>query len=657
MDTLLMPVAPVGRDSVLPSIFQEMNVQTGKRPELDETDEIFFDVGRIHNMLPYPMKSLYGRTRTMQKVPAAVLENDHLRATFLPDYGGRLWSLYDKKAGRELLYVNDCLQPCNLALCNAWTSGGVEWNIGMIGHSPFTCAKMNMAEVMVSDGNSILRFYAYERLREAVYQMDFSLPEGSPVLLCRMRIKNIRNQTIPMYWYSNIAVKKQTGARVIVKAEFAYFSDKNRIAKCGVPLGEKGQDITYAENSLSSVDYFFNIADNAHKYIAYAGGDGRGLFQTSTGRQKGRKLFVWGESTGGKQWQKWLTNQAGDYVEIQAGVNRTQYECLPMPPNAAWEWMEAYGPLNMDAHLAHRDYKAAGAAAENAIKKLITVAQMEAWLKESREVPTKTPGRVLQYGDDAPFAALEKERRQHDGEDDFETHLDFGLWGAKQRPWLTLLKQGYMPVPPLEEMSALISPAWQQKLLACDEKDNWYVPYLLGLLALFNGDDPDAERLFKRAIRLNSTPLAHYALGICFYSAKSKKAIAELRLASEGLRGYPEFDREHMQILCDLSAYWEALDTAQHLQPVTRMDGHVRYFEAVALAHLGKLDAAESILMERNTSEMPAMREGPEPLSELWFYIQEQKALLAGESFDKDVCPLPAVLDYRMNAFDARNNH
>lgn len=649
LETMSLPVAPLGPDSVLPSIFTQMNVQTAKRLELGEEDEIFFDLGRLENILPYQMKSLYTRSRKIQSVPTAVLENEFLRAVFLPDYGGKLWSLYDKAAGRELLYVNDCLQPCNLGLLDAWMSGGVEWNIGMIGHSPFTCAKMSMAEAPWPGGGSALRFYAYERLREAVFQMDFALPPGSPALLCRMRIKNLLGSTIPMYWYSNIAVARLPGARVIVPADSAYFSDKQRISRCGVPLGPKGLDITYAENSPESVDYFFRLADCERKFIAYADQKGRGLYQTSTARQKGRKLFVWGEGEGGRSWQKWLTENAGEYVEIQAGVNRTQYECLPMPPGAAWEWMEAYGPLNMDEKTAHGDYPSAARAAEAAIEHQVPAAHLEELLARSKPA-AKTPGRLLQLGEDAPWAALEQERRKKEGQPLFEEHLDFGPMGLAQAPWLSLLEGGVFSAPPIDQIGYLVSPAWEALLREPRHQDNWYARYHLGLIALFKGDRAVCESRLGEALALQEAPLAQYALGVCLYLRRDPKAIEALRLAAEGLRGYLEFNREHMQVLCALDAHEEALATLRALPEKMRRDGHLRYWEAVALSRLGSLEAAEAILMEENTYQMPGMREGPEPLSDLWFYIKEQQAIKAGRPFDRAAAKVPKALDYRMNA-------
>ncbi|MDY5231128.1 MAG: DUF5107 domain-containing protein [Eubacteriales bacterium] len=47
----------------------------------------------------------------------------------MPEFGGQLWSLWDKKLSRKLLYVNSAFQPANLAIRNAWFSGGKEHNM------------------------------------------------------------------------------------------------------------------------------------------------------------------------------------------------------------------------------------------------------------------------------------------------------------------------------------------------------------------------------------------------------------------------------------------------------------------------------------------------------------------------------------------------
>ena len=78
----------------------------------------------------------------------------------------RLWSLVHKPSGRELLDVNPVFQLANLAIRNVWFSGVVEWNIGIIGHSPFACSPLFAARVERLDGTPILRMYEWERIRQ-----------------------------------------------------------------------------------------------------------------------------------------------------------------------------------------------------------------------------------------------------------------------------------------------------------------------------------------------------------------------------------------------------------------------------------------------------------------------------------------------------------
>jgi hypothetical protein len=68
---------------------------------------------------------------------------------------------------------------------------------------------------------------------------------------------------------------------------------------------------------------------------------------------KGRKLFLWGTGTGGRNWQEWLSEPGHPYIEIQAGLARTQLEHLPMPAQTEWAWLEGYGLMEGDPAKIH----------------------------------------------------------------------------------------------------------------------------------------------------------------------------------------------------------------------------------------------------------------------------------------------------------------
>jgi hypothetical protein len=262
--------------------------------------------GRVRSIFPYLVQDGYGRALSSRDVEVAVLENNMLRATFLLDYGGRLWSLRHLPTARELLHSPRTLRLANLALRNAWFAGGVEWNIGTIGHSPTTCEPVFAARVERPDGEPTLRMYQYERLRGVVFQVDAWLPDDSPVLFVHVSIRNPADDEVPMYWWSNAAVPEAEGTRVIAPADDAYyFGYEKALPLVGVPRHD-GVDLTYTARASEAADYFFRLQDRQRPWIAALNADGTGLVQTSTAKLRGRKLFCWGTGPGGRHWQEWL---------------------------------------------------------------------------------------------------------------------------------------------------------------------------------------------------------------------------------------------------------------------------------------------------------------------------------------------------------------
>ena len=55
------------------------------------------------------------------------LENEYLKVTILPSFGGKLFSAIDKTNGHEIFHRNCTIKPDLIGTLGAWISGGVEW--------------------------------------------------------------------------------------------------------------------------------------------------------------------------------------------------------------------------------------------------------------------------------------------------------------------------------------------------------------------------------------------------------------------------------------------------------------------------------------------------------------------------------------------------
>src|SRR4051794_4186886 len=115
IETYTMPAARLGPDNPLPPLHAYRTVSIAETSDAHGPQADYPDRGNESSILPYRLQDDYGRERTPRAFRAAVLENDVLRATFLLELGGRLWSLFHKPTGRELLHVNRVFQPANLA--------------------------------------------------------------------------------------------------------------------------------------------------------------------------------------------------------------------------------------------------------------------------------------------------------------------------------------------------------------------------------------------------------------------------------------------------------------------------------------------------------------------------------------------------------------
>jgi hypothetical protein len=652
-----IPGTGVGPIDPLPPLDGLSELHTVTLTDDDIPEEMARNVhyGRVSGILPYLLQDGYSRDHETMSLVTAVLENDILRATFLLEYGGRLWSLVHKPTGRELLYVNPVLQPVNFALRNAWFSGGVEWNIGTIGHAPLGFEPIHAVRVDGPDGQPILRMYDWERIRATPFQIDVHLPDGSEMLFVHVRIRNPHDHDVPIYWWSNIAVPEREDVRVVTPADAAYrFSYDMSLTRVPIPV-PVDVDVSYATNGVTSNDYFFDVAKDRQPWITALDGAGTGLVQVSTPLLRGRKLFIWGMARPGRRWQEFLSMDGHPYLEIQAGIAQTQFEHVPLPAASEFSWVEGYGLLEADPAMVHGAWSDARAAVETRLATLAPPAALDAEHAILRSLADTPPAEVLFRG--SGWGALDRRRRLALGEPDAGSpgmpFPDDSL-GEDQAPWVALLDHGVMPThdPASPPPSYVIDAGWDRLLAASHE--SWLTHLHRGVIHHHAGDRDRARAAWERSLTLMRNPWTLRDLAVLDrQDGDLERAADRLREASGLAPGVRPLAMEVIRTLIEGGRATDALTFIDTLDPVVRAHGRVQVLETQAALDAGDLDRAGAILDAGIV--LPDLREGGVILENLWYAYQElRSAARSGRPVDDEIRararaehPVPRIYDFR----------
>ncbi len=625
LEDYTIPSASFGETNPLPDIknvsYIHAKINVTDNVDREQRDKI--NTGMIDTMLPYRQQDLYDRNLKNRVFKAIILENKYLKAVFMPELGGRLWSLFDKENGKELLYRNPVFQPANLALRNAWFSGGVEFNVSIKGHNPLTCSSMFARKICASNGTEGARFYEYERIRGVAYGFDAWL--DNKMLYIRPRIENRSGKEVWMYWWSNIAVPETKKTRVIVPADEAYINyfqnDSYELDMDKIPE-LYDTDVSYPLNLKHSRDFFYKIPDDEEKWITAVDEGGYGLLQCSTHKLKGRKLFVWGNGNAGRNWNNYLSDgKNSGYIEIQAGLAYTQLEHIPMSDGDIWSWVEAYGAVDVPKSEAHGEWNTAKNTISNYIGKLFPLGVGKT-LDDKENVEFEN-GEMLHIG--SGWGALENLRRAQSREISLSDTFEFPKDSLtnKQNPWITLLKDGVIAEmsPDVAPDSYLVDAEWlklMEKASRSKFNQNWYFYMQYGVMCYANGDLEKAKSAFIKSIELNENCWSLRNLAMIY-----KNELGDIKTAYEFMVRAISLNKKCRALAVDTAVTFlaaekaeEWLETYDSLDDTLKCDGRLRFYCAKAYIALKQYKEATKILNEDFV--MPDIKEGDTAITDVW---------------------------------------
>ena len=254
-----------------------------------------------------------------KKWKVITLENDYIRLLVLPEIGGKIWAAIEKSTGRPFLYYNHAVKFRDIAMRGPWTSGGLEANYGIIGHTPACSTPVDYYTRTNEDGSVSCFIGTLDLLTRSYWRMEINLPKDKALFSTRSCWYNTSPLEQPYYHWMNAGLKADGNLEFIYPGN-SYLGHNGEHASWPVNK-DNGKQISWYRNNDFGTYKSYHVFG---KYTDFAGAywhdDNSGMVRYATHDDKpGKKLWIWGLSRQGMIWEKLLTDTDGQYIELQSG--------------------------------------------------------------------------------------------------------------------------------------------------------------------------------------------------------------------------------------------------------------------------------------------------------------------------------------------------
>lgn len=302
---------------------------------------------------PYHRFEGYSTVGKDQSWKVVTLENDYIQVTMLPEVGGKVRGAIEKATGGEFIYQNDVLKFRNIAMRGPWTSGGIEFNFGIIGHSPATATPVDYLIEQHEDGSVSCIVGTIDLPSRTQWRVRVTLhPDKAYFETNSLWYNPTPTQQSYYNWMT-------AAAEVRPDLEFyypGYLSLEHSGEAIPWPTDTGGRALNLYRNNNFGTSKSYHVVGAYHHYFGGYWHDTQLGFGHWADHQDmlGQKLWLWAQSREGGIWEDLLTDTDGQYMEFQAGRLFNQYSYnrnnnpitkVAFAPRTSDRWRELWFPF------------------------------------------------------------------------------------------------------------------------------------------------------------------------------------------------------------------------------------------------------------------------------------------------------------------------
>jgi tetratricopeptide (TPR) repeat protein len=289
------------------------------------------------------------------------LENEYIRLAVMPEIGGKVWAACEKSQDYPFVFTTKAVKFRDIALRGPWTTGGLEFNFGDIGHATTCSTPVDYFTRTNSDGSVSCFIGVTEWASRTTWRVEIRLEPDKAYFITRSWYYNGTPFEQELYHWINAGFKASGNLEFI-------FPGTHHVGHGGElglwPVDTAGREISfYRNNNFGSYKSYHIFGRPSDFYGGFWHDDNMGFGRYSPYYEKlGRKVWILGLSQEGTRWENLLGDNDGLNVELQSGRLFTQasessmftpFKHVGFSPFATDTWSDMWFPVKHTRGMTH----------------------------------------------------------------------------------------------------------------------------------------------------------------------------------------------------------------------------------------------------------------------------------------------------------------